>query len=153
MEAGGLGDGYVAVGVRLVEGDEVPGLEVEELDEGRGGGPLVGAPREGAEREGVAVGEMVAEERRDLDGVGVPLAVVGRRDDAGRGLVGVGLDGSVTRQLSSENLTNVYRSQSAKLRVSICRWRYGSERWTSRNATAKDETVRSNFKNQGIGKL
>ena len=67
MEAGGLDDGYVAVGVRLVEGDEVPGLEVEELDEGRGGGPLVGAPREGAEREGIAVGEMVAEERRDLE--------------------------------------------------------------------------------------
>mmetsp|Transcript_43462 Transcript_43462/g.114208 ORF Transcript_43462/g.114208 Transcript_43462/m.114208 type:complete len:234 (-) Transcript_43462:1192-1893(-) len=48
-------------------------------------------------------------------------------------------DGSVTRQLSSENFTNVYRSQSPKPRASMCRCMYGSERWTSRKATATDE--------------
>mmetsp|Transcript_35138 Transcript_35138/g.83919 ORF Transcript_35138/g.83919 Transcript_35138/m.83919 type:complete len:206 (+) Transcript_35138:1032-1649(+) len=50
--------------------------------------------------------------------------------------VGVGADGSVTRQLSSENLTKVYRSQSAMSRDSICFCMYGSERCTSRKATA-----------------
>ena len=33
---------------------------------------------------------------------------------------GSGPDGSVTRQLSSENLTNVYRSQPPSSRASIC---------------------------------